>query len=289
MMRKGALAVLMAAALFGASSPLIKGWFSDLSPVLLAGLLNMGSGGGLALWRLGGRLVRPTVSRSWSRKDLAWFAGAIVAGGVVAPVCLMFGLARSTGSAASLLLNSEAGFTALLAWLFFREKMSARLWLGLGAISCGGALAGWSQEPGTGLPLGGLAVAGACFMWGLDNNFTRRISHAEPTQITAWKGVCAGLFNLVLAGALGHRCPEWPRVAAVLTLGFFSYGISLTLFVRGLRALGAGRTAAYFATAPFMGAALSVLLLHEPLTSWLIAAAASMVVGVWLLLSENRE
>ena len=287
--KSGALAALTAAALFGASTPVIKFFFADIPPVMLAGLLNLGSGGGLAIWRFVLKNRGAQTRRSLSRGDVPWFAAAILSGGIIAPVLLMFGLSRSTGSAASLLLNSESAFTALLAGFIFKEHIGARVWLGLASVTLGSALVTWSQEPHAGIPLGGLAIAGACLFWGLDNNFTRKISDAEPTQITAWKGLCAGIFNVLLSLAIGNHPPAWPHLAGVLTLGLFSYGISLTLFVVSLRELGAGRTGAYFATAPFVGATLSVAILREPLTGWLLASAALMASGVWLLLTEGLD
>lgn len=285
-MRSPAIAYgLLSAALFGASTPLAKVLLGSLSPWLLAALLYIGSGVGLLLVR---RLMRST-KVSVPRNERAWLAGAIVAGGVVAPVLLLYGLARMPASGASLLLNAEGLFTALIAWFAFKENFDRRILAGMLLIVAGAAFLSWPGEAEFGAVWPALAVIGACLAWGLDNNLTRRVSLADATFIAMVKGLAAGSMNLVIAFALGASLPPLTSIGAALLLGFFSYGLSLTLFVLALRHLGTARTGAYFSTAPFAGAVLSLVLLREPVTWPFAAAAGLMALGVWLHLSERHQ
>ncbi|HUX25325.1 MAG TPA: EamA family transporter [Burkholderiales bacterium] len=280
----GVAAALAAALLFGAATPLAKWMLDSVSPWLLAGLLYLGSGIGLTLYR---RLMRAPAVRI-PRDELPWFAGAIVAGGIAGPVLLMIGLTGIPASGASLLLNAEGVFTALLAWFVFRENFDRRIALGMGAIAAGAVVLSWPGEARfTGL-WPALAVLGACFAWGVDNNLTRKISLADATWIAAVKGLVSGTVNLILALLLGAAMPALPHLAGAMLLGFLAYGVSLALFVVGLRHLGTARTGAYFSVAPFFGATLA-LLMGEPATMRLLAAGALMALGTWLHLTERHE
>lgn len=281
---RGVLASLAAALLFGAGTPLAKLLLAQASPWLLAALLYLGSGLGLALLR---RLVgaqRVSLPAGEGR----WLAGAVIAGGVVGPVLLMLGLARMQAAPASLLLNAEAVFTALIAWFVFRENVDRRVAFGMAAIVGGGVVLSWPGQatwPGW-QPT--LLVAGACLAWAIDNNLTRKVSLADATWIAMVKGLAAGATNLVLALALGAAWPPPGFVAGAALVGFASYGASLALFVVALRELGTARTGAYFSVAPFFGAVLAIAL-GEPLTSHLVAAGVLMAIGVALHLSERHE
>jgi drug/metabolite transporter (DMT)-like permease len=218
-----------------------------------------------------------------------WLAGAVLAGGVAGPVLLMLGLAGMQASSASLLLNAEAVFTALLAWFVFKENVDRRIALGMLAIVAGGVVLAWPGRmdwPGW---QPALLVTGACLAWAIDNNLTRKVSLTDASWIAMVKGLAAGSTNLALALALGAAWPPLPLVAAAALLGLFSYGVSLVLFVLGLRALGTARTGAYFSVAPFFGALLAVAALGEPLTWPLAAAAVLMALGVWLHLTERHD
>jgi drug/metabolite transporter (DMT)-like permease len=281
---------LLAAVLFGASTPLAKLLLNDIAPVLLAGLLYAGSGLGLGAWLLARRL-RPRnadAETSLRRRDLPWLGGAVLFGGVLGPVLLMIGLAATPASSASLLLNLESVLTAALAWIVFRENVDIRIFFGMMAIVAGGVLLSWTQAP-TGLPWGAFAIAGACACWAIDNNLTRAVSGGDPVQVAAIKGGVAGTINIAIALALGYRLPGVLPVVSAATIGLTGYGISLVAFVLALRHLGAARTGAYFSTAPFVGAALSLLLLRESpsLAFWI--AGALMALGVWLHVSERHE
>lgn len=281
-------AALAAAVLFGASTPLAKALLGEVSPLLLAGLLYLGSGVGLWAFRIA--RDRGLTASGLTRIEWRWFAAAIAVGGVAGPALLMFGLTRTTAADASLLLNLEAVFTALLAWLVFRENADRRIVLGMALIVAGGLVLAWPVG-GAGVvsPWSYLAVAGACLCWAADNNLTRRVSAADPVFIAATKGLVAGVTNVLLALSLGARLPSPAWLAAAGGVGLAGYGLSLVLFVLALRGLGAARTGAYFATAPFVGAAISVIAFHEPLSWQFCAAALLMAGGVWLHLAERHE
>ncbi|HEY3731847.1 MAG TPA: EamA family transporter [Steroidobacteraceae bacterium] len=281
-------AALIAALLFGASTPLAKLLLGDLSPMLLAGLLYLGSGVGL--WLARARRDRTAVSAPLLAGEWLWLSTAIVFGGILAPILLLSGLSRSTAADASLLLNLEAVFTALLAWLAFREHTDRRVIAGMALIVAGGAVLAWPGAAGAaGDFRGALAIAAACLCWGLDNNLTRRVCAADALFIAATKGLAAGLTNCTLALLLGARLPSAPLALAAMGVGLLGYGVSLVLFVMALRSLGSARTSAYFSTAPFLGAVVAVLALHDPVPSTFWIAALLMGVGLWLHLTEHHE
>lgn len=281
----GIAAALGAAILFGASTPIAKLLLGNIDPWMLAALLYLGSGVGLTLYRLLLRHPRPTLRRD----EWIWLAGAIVVGGVIAPVLLMTGLTRMPASGASLLLNAESVFTALLAWIVFKENADRRVVLGMVAIVAGAVVLAWPGELRFGELLPVLAVVGACFAWAVDNNLTRKLALLDATWVTSMKGLCAGIVNLVAALAFGARLPEPAAMAQALTLGFLAYGISLALFVLALRHLGTARTGAYFSVAPFFGTVLAIPLLSESVDARLIGAGALMGFGVWLHVTERHR
>jgi drug/metabolite transporter (DMT)-like permease len=278
---------LAAAALFGASTPFAKLLGLDVSPVLLAGLLYLGSGVGLSM-------VRFARDRGWKRSGLAssewpWLIGAVAFGGVLGPVALMFGLARTAGATASLMLNLEAVLTALLAWVVFKENADRRIVGAMLAIVAGGVVLAWPQGATQAHDwLGPAAVSLACLCWAVDNNLTRKVSASDALFVAGFKGMVAGLVNCSLALLLGARFPDLSVLAPTLALGFLGYGVSLVLFVLALRGLGSARTGAYFSTAPFLGAAIAIMAMGEPVSLSFWAAAALMGIGVWLHLTESH-
>jgi drug/metabolite transporter (DMT)-like permease len=284
---RGAALALFAALLFGASAPFAKLLLRDAAPQLIAGLLYLGSGLGLiVVW-----LVRRGGNReaSLTRRDAPWVAAGIGFGGVLGPALLMTGLARTPASSASLLLNLETVFTALLAWFVFREHVDRRIALGMVAIVAGGALLSWEGRVALGGLAGPLLVAAATLCWAVDNNLTQKVSAGDPVQIAMLKGLVAGSVNTALALALGASWPDASRLAGAFALGFLGYGLSLVLFVLALRRLGTARTSAYFSSAPFVGAVTSLVVFRERPTVALVAAAALMAVGVWLHVTERHE
>jgi drug/metabolite transporter (DMT)-like permease len=281
--KPGVMPALLAAALFGAGTPLAKLLLESVSPWLLAGLLYLGSGVGLTLHRRARRA--PAVRLP--RHELPWLLGAIGAGGVVGPVLLMLGLSGMPASGASLLLNAEGVFTALLAWFVFKENFDRRIALGMVAIVAGALVLSWPDEARFAGVWSALAVLGACLAWGIDNNLTRKVSLTDATWIAAVKGLVAGLVNLTLAFGVGASLPAWPSLAGAMVVGFLAYGVSLALFVLSLRHLGTARTGAYFSVAPFFGAVLAIAL-GEPVTVPLLVAGTLMAVGIWLHLTERH-
>lgn len=282
------IAALAAAFLFGVSTPLAKLLSAQVPPVLLAGLLYLGSGVGLALLRAGraGGISLPRLSAA----EWRWLVLAIALGGILAPVLLLSGLQRTAAADASLLLNLEAVFTAALAWLAFGEHADRRIVLGMSLIVAGGVALGWPQAGATHAGTSGaLLVSAACLCWALDNNLTRRVSGSDSLFIAATKGLVAGVTNVALALAIGGRLPSAGIALAAMTLGLAGYGVSLVLYVLALRGLGAARAGAYFSTAPFVGAALALALLHEPLSVGFCIAALLMAAGVWLHLTEHHD
>jgi len=282
--RPGVLAALGAALLFGAGTPLAKWLLDAVNPWMLAGLLYLGSGVGLTLYRQ----VSHAPAVRLPRNEIPWFAGAILAGGIIGPVLLMFGLAGMPASGASLLLNAESVFTALLAWFAFKENFDRRIALGMLAIVAGAVV----LSVPSGARISGLwptlAILGACFAWGVDNNLTRKVSLTDATWIASVKGLVSGIVNLGLAFSLDASMPALPNLAGAMLVGLLAYGVSLALFVVGLRHLGTARTGAYFSVAPFFGTVLAVLM-GESVTIPLLMAGALMALGTWLHLTEHHE
>jgi drug/metabolite transporter (DMT)-like permease len=287
-MQLGILLALTSAALFGASTPFAKLLLGSVDPWLMAGLLYLGAGVGLAVVHISRGILRlPVVEAPLRRSDVPWLAAVILFGGVLGPLLLMLGLARTEAASASLLLNLEGLATMGIAWIVFRENVDRRLLLGAFAILAGAALLSWRGEAT--FQSSGLLIAGACICWGIDNNLTRKLSSADPVQIAMLKGLVAGAVNLTLALWQGAAAPSPGTLAAGGVVGFLGYGVSLVLFVLGLRYLGTARTGAYFSLAPFVGAVLAVVMLGEPLSVQLLVAGGLMGFGLWLHLAERHE
>jgi drug/metabolite transporter (DMT)-like permease len=281
----GVRAALLAAVLFGASAPLAKLLLGEVSPWLLAGLLYLGAGLGMSIWRL----VRRSPRVRLARREVPWLVGAVAAGGVAGPVLLMFGLSSMPASGASLLLNAEGVLTAAIAWVVFREPADRRVVLGMLAIVAGAVViavpTGQAQVTSV---WPAVAIVGACACWALDNNLTRKVSLTDATWLVAVKGAVAGPTNLVLALLLGAHLSSVATTAEAMALGFIAYGLSLVLFIVGLRHLGTARAGAYFSVAPFFGAVLAVAL-GDAVTWQLLVSGALMAVGTWLHLSEEHS
>jgi drug/metabolite transporter (DMT)-like permease len=290
MNRTAVIYALASAALFGVSTPAAKLLIGSIYPVTLAGLLYCGAGIGVAaLRRMLPSIVTGAPEVSVARAELPWLAGAIGAGGVLGPLLLMFGLARTDAAAASLLLALEGAATALMAWFIFHESFDRRIAVGMASLVAGAAVLSWSGAPSFDSIIGPLAIAGACAAWGLDNNMTRKVSLADPLQIAMLKGLIAGPFNLILGLGISREVPSLSGVLLSGVVGFVGYGVSLALFVVALRGLGTARTGAYFSTAPFIGSAVAVIVFGEPVTAQLLVAGALMAIGVWLHLTEHHE
>ena len=290
---QSAAPALAAALLFGASTPLAKLLGADLPPLLLAGLLYLGSGFGLATLLLmrqaWGRSRRADGSSlGMPARDLPWLLGAIVAGGMLGPALLMAGLTTTDAAPTALLLNVEGVLTAVIVWLVFKENADRRIVLGMVAIVAGGVVLAW-QPGGTQLSRGALLILGACLCWAVDNNLTRKVSANDALLIACLKGLFAGGVNTSLGLLSGAHLPAPGPLAAALVVGFAGYGLSLALFVVALRSLGTARTGAYFSVAPLFGVLIAFALWPQ-VPAWTFwVAAALMALGVWLHLRERHE
>jgi drug/metabolite transporter (DMT)-like permease len=289
---RGAAYALASALLFGGSTPLSKALVGDIHPVLLAALLYLSSGLGLLVVRLCQRLFlirTPDTTARLGVNGSLWLGAAILSGGVIAPILLMSGLARTSGSTASLLLNLEGVLTAVLAWLVVGERLDQRLAFSMTSIVGGAAVLSWQGQPSFTTLLGPLLVVGACLAWAIDNNLTRKVSSSDPVTIAMLKGLVAGTFNLSVAISIGADQADPRAIGAASLVGVISYGISNVLFVLALRELGTARTAAYYSTAPFFGALIALMVLREPMTTSFFSAAALMGFGVLLQLTQRRS
>jgi drug/metabolite transporter (DMT)-like permease len=257
----------------------------------LAAFLYLGSGIGLlAIKLLWGRDDQAVETEArLTKPDLVWLAGAILAGGVAAPITLLFSLRDTPAATASLLLNFEGVATTLIALLAFREAISKRAWWAIGLITLSSMFLSINPRAGWGFSFSALGIILACILWGIDNNFTRNICAKDPLMIVTIKGLAAGTFSLGMAIALDNRLPGLAVVFGAMLLGCFSYGVSISLFIHAMRGLGAARTSALFGTAPLAGMLLSLVLFRE-LPNWLfVAALALMIIGTLVLLREQHE
>lgn len=287
-----AFPALGAALLFGASTPLAKLLVGDVPALLLAGLLYLGSGLGLgvllvARWAKERGSGQTATHLVIPRTEVPWLLGAILFGGMLGPALLMLGLTHTSGASASLLLNVEGVLTAGIAWLVFKENTDRQIVMGMVAIVAGGVLLSW-EPGGATLSTGALFILGACLCWAIDNNLTRKVSTNDAMLVAGLKGLVAGSCNTALALAAGATLPALPTVGSSLLVGFFGYGLSLTLFVLALRVLGTARTGAYFSVAPLFGVAISLILWPDVPGPLFWMAAALMALGVWLHVRERH-
>jgi len=282
------VAVLASATLFGASTPLARGLGTALDPLWLAGALYAGSGLGLATFLL----LRPRVTGPRTpliaAADIGWLAAAIGCGGVLAPVAFAFGLREVSGAAASLLLNLETVFTVMLAWFLFGEHRSARVVVGMVLVIAGCVLLGWQGSAGAGALRGAALLALACLLWALDNNLTRKVAGNDAVALAAAKGLVGGAVNVALAWALAGPPASGAAVGGAALVGLAGYGVSLVLFIVGLRGLGVARASAYYGVAPFIGVAVAFAVLGERPSAWFWPALALMAAGVALHLTERH-
>jgi drug/metabolite transporter (DMT)-like permease len=282
------LQALLAALFFGASAPISKLLLGNVPPVLMAAFLYLGSGTGISLVKLTRRMTSSQEEAGIKFPDVKWLAGAIISGGILAPIILMISLKNTPASTASLLLNFEGVGTTLIALFIFRESISHRALAAIFAITLASIFLSTDFQSGFGFSLGALGVLLACILWGVDNNFTRNISAKDPLTIVAWKGLVSGSFSLLLGLLLGQQLPSLTTILSILLLGFISYGLSTMLFIYSMRGLGAARTSALYGTAPLAGVFLSILIFKDPITFLFGIAAVLMVAGALLLANEEH-
>ena len=285
------LQALAAAILFGASAPFAKLLLGGIEPVLLAALLYLGSGVGLLALRFVLNTSRPIVQAEapLARSDTPWLAGAIAAGGIAAPIVLLFSLRNTPAASAALLLNFEGVATTLLALLVFQEEVSRRTLWSVALVTVASVILTLDPAAGWGFSVGAIGIVLACILWGIDNNLTRNVSGKDPLAIVTIKGLAAGAVSLVLAVVLGNRLPDLSTVLGAMLLGCLSYGLSIVLFIRAMRALGAARTSTLFGVSPLAGVALSLVIFRD-LPGWVFwLALLLMVAAALLLLNEEHE
>lgn len=279
--KKPLMYVMLSGALFGISPAIAKLLVTGMPPVAFAGFLYLGAFVGLFLFTL---LRKATSSKTFVKepslvkKDLPWLAGAIIIGGIIAPIALMTGLTTASGFTTSLLLNLEGVATVIIAILAFNEYAGKRLWLALLFMTMAGILLAWSPAQGTIALAGPLLIVLAMVCWGIDNNLTQRISNKDPIQIAQLKGIIAGTTSITLAILLGLQIPFDATILFALVLGALSYGISLVLFIKALEGMGSSRTGTFFSFGPFIGAVASILILGESIT-WLMLIATALMIG----------
>ncbi len=279
-----AISCLLAAALFGASTPISKALLSSIGPLTLAGLLYLGAALGVAPFAIrgGSRELRR------EKRTCLLLAGAVISGGMIAPVALLLGLRSSLSASVSLWLNLETVATSLIAWIWFREHLGSRTGAAIAAIFAAGLMLA-APEKAAGFKAGSL-VAVACVCWGFDNNLTALVGGFTPAQTTLVKGLVAGAVNLSLGLLIeGPTRAAGSLVPLALLVGALSYGISIMLYITGAQQLGASRSQLLFATSPFLGVVLAWVALHEPVLPIQLAAAALILVGLSVMLTARHE
>jgi drug/metabolite transporter (DMT)-like permease len=278
---------LFAALAFGATTPFSKRIGSSVNPQIFAGLLYLGSGA-----IIGASLVFvPSKGKesSLQKSDLWSLSGAVVFGGIIAPVLLLIGLKETSAASASLLLNLEAVFTALGAWFIAKEHASTQVIAGMLAIVAGGLLLSLDPQGNFVVAAGSLGIVGACACWGVDNVLTRPLSLRDARQVASVKGVVAGSLNLLVGLLLGGKFPSFAITLGTLTIGFLGYGLSLVFAVKAMRVLGTARTGAYYGAAPFVGAVVAIVWLRESVGHYFVPASLLMGFGLFLHVAEVHK
>ncbi len=277
------LLAFLAAALYALNAPLSKLLLQDVSPTMMAAFLYLGAGVGmLAVGLIRDFLRRQPFRLHFTRADAPYVAGMTVLD-VAAPILLMLGLTRTSSANASLLNNFEIVATTLFAMLLFREKISGRLWLAIGLITLSGVLLSLEGGGSLHFSLGSLLVLLACICWGMENNCTRMLSHGDPLEVVVVKGIGSGLGSLLIGLCAGEPLPDAATMPLILLLGFVAYGLSIYCYVYAQRGLGAAKTSAYYAVAPFIGVFLSLLIFREIPSPLFTAAFLLMAAGTWLV------
>lgn len=274
-----------AAALYAVSIPFSKLLLAHVPPTLLAALLYIGAGVGMAV--LGA--VRRDRSEEPLRRTDAPYAVAMVVLDIAAPALLMLGLKYSPAASASLLNNFEIVATAIIALMVFGEAVGRRLWAAIALITLSSILLTMDTAEGLTFSLGSLLVLGATICWGIENNCTRQIADRDPLQIVKVKGLGSGLGALVVALVIGEELVALPWMLATMVLGFVAYGLSIYYYTYAQRVIGAARTSAYYAIAPFIGVLLSMLILGERPSSTFFVALAIMLIGTYLASGKNGD
>lgn len=276
-----ALAVL-AAALYAVNSPFSKLLLDHMPPTLMAGFLYIGAGIGMVFIALLQRLRKQPPQGERMTMKLLPYTVAMIVLDIAAPIFLLMGLSATTAANASLLNNFEIVATAIIALVIFREAISPRLWTGILFVTLSCAVLSFEDISAFRFSTGSLFVLLACVCWGIENNCTRRLSACDPLLIVLLKGIFSGSASVIIGLCLGERLGAWWSILAVLAVGFVAYGLSIFCYVYAQRSLGAARTSAYYAVAPFIGTGLSLLIFRELPPYTYFIALALMIIGAWL-------
>jgi drug/metabolite transporter (DMT)-like permease len=282
---KGALFAVLAAVLYAVSSPFSKLLLEKLAPTMLASLLYLGAGAGLFVV---GLFSKKRKEHPLTRKELPYTA-AMVLLDIAAPIFLMLGLRSATAANVSLLNNFEIAATSIIALCAFGERISARLWLGIGLVTAASVILSIEDKGSFSFSAGSLFVLLACVCWGFENNCTRKLSSKDPLETVVIKGFGSGLGSLAIAACIGELSFDAVYVPCALLLGFVAYGLSIYFYIYAQRTLGAAKTSAYYAIAPFIGALLSVVIFASPPKAMFWVAFAVMMTGTYFVTKDNRE
>ena len=281
-MRHGIFLAILAAGLYALSTPFSKLLLYALPSTLMAGFLYVGAGLGMVLISLIRKVSgKPGTESRLTRQELPYTIAMVILD-IAAPICLLLGLTMTTAANVSLLNNFEIVATAVIALLVFSEAISPRLWLGILFVTASCALLSFEDLSSLQFNSGSLFALLACICWGIENNCTRRLSSKDPLQIVMVKGICSGTGSIIIGFLCRERILHLWTIPAVLLLGFVAYGLSIYFYVYAQRILGAARTSAYYAVAPFIGVFLSLLIFREVPGLLFIAALILMIVGAWL-------
>ncbi len=280
--KTGILYALFAAALYAINSPFSKILLAFMPPTLMAGLLYVGAGAGMFVIAGVRKLFTSENAETGLTKNDLPYTVMMILLDVAAPICLLLGLRWTTAANASLLNNFEIVATAIIALAIFKEKISARLWLGILFITISCALLSFEDVSSLRFSYGSLFILLACALWGLENNCTRKISSKDPLQIVLLKGIFSGLGSVVIGICIGERITAVWSIFAAMGIGLVAYGLSIFFYVYAQRLLGAARTSAYYAVAPFLGTLLSLAIFRELPDYTYFIALALMIVGAFL-------
>ena len=285
-MKKAVFFAVLAAVLYALNAPLSKLLLQNVPPTMMAGFLYLGAGIGMCAMGLIRRHTHHEAKETrLQKKDLPYTLGMIVLD-IAAPIFLMIGLKTTAAANASLLNNFEIVATSLIAMVFFREKIGKQLWIAIGLITLSSILLSVEDTSCFQFSIGSLFVVLACICWGLENNCTRCLSHSDPLEIVVVKGLCSGIGAVIIGLIVGETFPGIRDILGILLLGFVAYGLSIYFYVYAQRDLGAAKTSAYYAVAPFVGVLLSFIIFREIPGLLFFVALAIMMTGTWLV---NRE
>ena len=280
---------ILAALFYGFSAPLSKLLLNYISPYMMSSYLYFGAGFGMLIFVLLNKKQRPvSITQSFVKKDIIYIILMILLD-ILAPILLMLGLLKTNASTASLLNNFEIVFTAIIAMIFFKEIIGKKMWISIVLIVVSGFLLTFEDISSFQISIGSLLVLAASLSWGLENNCTRVLSKGNPLYVVILKGLGSGLGAFIIALLLKQAATIWYYALLALLLGFFSYGMSLYFYISAQRQLGAARTSAYYATAPFAGSIFSFVLLGEHLTLIFAIAFMVMMIGTWVAIKENQS